>query len=82
MLFVFEGCHDFIRTVPALCADSLNPNDVQKGGEDHVGDETRYMCMSRPYKHDEPKKIRDFQDVQPLRYCDLKEIKIERQRWI
>jgi hypothetical protein len=60
----------------------MNPNDVLKGGEDHVGDETRYMCMSRPYKKTEPKRIVPYTEVQPLRYCDLKDPVIKKQRWI
>jgi len=82
MLLVFDTCFDFIRTVPALTADPLNPNDVLKVGEDHVGDETRYMCMARPYKRSEPARKINYQDVQPLRYCDLTEVKIEKPRWI
>ena len=82
MLFVFDTCYDFIRTIPVLCADPLNPNDVLKGGEDHVGDETRYMCMSRPYKKKEPPKIPNYEEVQPLRFCDLVEPKMKPERWI
>ena len=82
MLLVFDTCFDFLRTIPALTADPLNPNDVLKEGEDHVGDETRYMCMARPYKKEKPPKKPDFRDVQPLRFCDLKEPVIERPRWI
>jgi hypothetical protein len=82
MLLSFNTCHDFIRTVPTLCADPLNPNDIEKSGEDHCGDEARYMCMARPYKKDKPVKMRSYEDVQPIRYCDLKDPVIEQQRWI
>lgn len=82
MLVVFDSCHDFIRTVPTLTADPMNPNDVLKEGEDHVGDECRYMCMARPYKRDKPKKPYDYRNVEPLRFCDLKDVVIERPRWI
>lgn len=49
MLFVFSTCVDFIRTVPALQHDKDRPEDLDTDGEDHIGDETRYACMSRPY---------------------------------
>lgn len=49
MLYVFETCRDFIRTVPALPHDQNKPEDVDTSAEDHVADETRYACMSRPW---------------------------------
>jgi len=49
MLFVFSTCRDFIRTVPVLQHDPDRPEDVDTAGEDHVADECRYACMSRPY---------------------------------
>jgi hypothetical protein len=49
MLFVFETCRDFIRTVPVLQHDTNRPEDLDTDGEDHVADEARYACMSRPW---------------------------------
>jgi hypothetical protein len=49
MLFVFETCRDFIRTVPVLQHDPDKPEDLDTDGEDHVADEARYGCMSRPW---------------------------------
>src|SRR5262245_22818593 len=40
---------DFIRTVPALQHDPDRPEDLNTAGEDHIADECRYACMSRPY---------------------------------
>ena len=51
MLFVFDNCYEFIRTIPAIQADEKRPEDItqtNRGGEDHIADETRYACMSRP----------------------------------
>jgi hypothetical protein len=48
MLFVFETCRDFIRTVPALQHDPINAEDLDTAAEDHVADETRYACLARP----------------------------------
>lgn len=58
MLYVFETCKDFIRTVPALQHDPDRPEDVDTDGEDHVADEARYGCMSRPYVPQERKEER------------------------
>jgi hypothetical protein len=49
MLVVFDTCLDFIRTVPALQHDTDRPEDLDTEAEDHVADEARYACMSRPY---------------------------------
>jgi hypothetical protein len=49
MLYVFSTCRDFIRTVPALQHDPDRPEDLDTSGEDHVADECRYACMSRPF---------------------------------
>jgi hypothetical protein len=49
MLFVFDTCKDFIRTVPSLQHDPDHPEDLDTDGEDHVADEARYGCMSRPW---------------------------------
>lgn len=48
-LYVFSTCVDFIRTVPALQHDKDRPEDLDTEAEDHVADEARYGCMSRPY---------------------------------
>ena len=49
MLYVFETCRDFfIRTVPILQHDPDRPEDLDTSAEDHIADETRYACLSRP----------------------------------
>ena len=58
MLLVFEGCRQFINTVPALQTDDKNPEDVLKAPHDHVGDEARYGCMSRPWVKGKEKKAK------------------------
>jgi hypothetical protein len=60
MLYVFETCKDFIRTVPALQHDRDKPEDLDTDAEDHVADEARYACMSRPWvPRIEPEKPKD-----------------------
>jgi len=48
MLYVFETCRDFIRTVPTLQHDAARLEDLDTASEDHIADETRYACLSRP----------------------------------
>ena len=48
MLYVFENCRAFIRTVPQLLYSETAPEDVDTAQEDHVADESRYFCMTRP----------------------------------
>lgn len=49
MLYVFDTCRDFIRTLPALQHDPARAEDVDTTAEDHSADETRYACLSRPW---------------------------------
>ena len=50
MMYVFNNCKSFIRTVPTLIYDEHKVEDLNTEGEDHIADETRYMCMARPIK--------------------------------
>lgn len=50
MMYVFKNCKAFIRTIPLLMYDEHKPEDLDTDGEDHVADESRYFCMSRPIK--------------------------------
>ena len=63
-LYVFENCADFIRTFPAIVYDKLNPEDIDSSGEDHIYDETRYLCMYLPIKV--PEKPVSFLRDDPL----------------
>ena len=49
-MYVFSNCKAFIRTMPLLQYDEHKPEDLDTDGEDHVADEVRYFCMSRPIK--------------------------------
>lgn len=48
MFYCFSSCPAFIRTVPALVYDAVRVEDVDTGGEDHIYDELRYICMNNP----------------------------------
>ena len=47
-MYVFNTCRGFLRTVPQLLYSEQSPEDVDTHQEDHIADETRYFCMSRP----------------------------------
>lgn len=55
MLYVFSTCKDFLRTVPVLQHDPMKAEDLDTDAEDHIADEARYACMSRPWI---PEKIK------------------------
>lgn len=50
MLYIFNTCKNFIRTVPSLCYDTLNVEDIDTSAEDHIYDECRYVLMHIPIK--------------------------------
>jgi hypothetical protein len=47
-LQVFSTCRDFIRTVSTLPYSEKKPEDIDTDAEDHIYDETRYVCMAHP----------------------------------
>lgn len=71
MLYVFKNCKDFIRTIPLLQYDEIHIEDLDTDGEDHIADESRYMCMARPIKPRKP-VIKDNFESNPLSmYLDI-----------
>ena len=58
--YVFNTCKHFIRTIPLMLYSETHPEDLDTTLEDHIADEWRYMCMSRP--------------VEPLRVVEPKVI--------
>jgi hypothetical protein len=57
MLYAFTSCTDFWRTVPLMQHDSDRIEDIDTDMEDHVADEVRYGCMSRPWKPASKKEV-------------------------
>lgn len=49
MLYVMETCRDFIRIIPTMQHDPVKAEDLDTESEDHIADEARYGCMSRPW---------------------------------
>ena len=48
MMYIFNTCKNWIRTIPTLEYDQHRAEDLDTKGEDHAADETRYFCMMRP----------------------------------
>ena len=55
LLYIFQTCRHFIRTVPNLTYDTSDVEDVDTGGEDHAYDELRYVCMENPIARPAPR---------------------------
>jgi hypothetical protein len=57
-MYIFDTCKAFIRTIPLLVYAQHKVEDLDTSMEDHVADETRYLCMSRPVSpiRDVPKR--------------------------
>ena len=53
-MYIFDTCRAFIRTIPELIYSETRPEDLDTTQEDHVADETRYLCMSRPIQPQRP----------------------------
>lgn len=65
MLYVFDTCRHFIRTVPALVYDETDVEDIDTDGEDHIYDELRYVCMCNPIAAPRRRRIEE-QPFDPL----------------
>ena len=48
MMVIYRTCKQFLRTVPQLCLDEANPEDVDTAQEDHVYDEAALLALARP----------------------------------
>lgn len=58
--YCFKTCKAFIRTIPLLLYSATKPEDLDTAMEDHVADEFRYFCMSRPIS---PKQIKGNKEI-------------------
>lgn len=65
MLYVFDTCKHFIRTVPNLVYDETDVEDVDTDGEDHAYDMLRYVCMKNPIAP-RKKKLAEPKPYDPL----------------
>ena len=72
MMYIFSNCKAFIRTIPLLLYDEHKPEDLDTDGEDHVADEARYFCMSRPIKPRMAVKPDEFHKNPMSLFLDIK----------
>lgn len=54
MLYAFKTCRSWRRLMPQMQHDRDKPEDLDTDMEDHIADETRYACMSRPWTKGAP----------------------------
>ncbi|MBR7182193.1 MAG: Terminase-like family protein, partial [Clostridia bacterium] len=66
MLYVFRTCREFLRTLPTLQYSRVQPEDIDSDGEDHIADETRYLCMLVPIRPDAPRRAHAVHLLDPL----------------
>jgi len=71
MMYVFNNCKAFIRTIPALQYDDHKVEDLDTDAEDHVADEVRYFCMSRPIKPRVAVSPDKYNETPMARYLDI-----------
>ena len=71
MMYVFKNCKAFIRTMPLLIYDEHKPEDLDTDGEDHVADEVRYFCMSRPIAPRMAPPKDTYQETPMAMYLDI-----------
>jgi len=72
MLYIFNTCKNFIRTVPCLCYDTLNVEDIDTSAEDHIYDECRYVLMHIPIKARTHHAVNENERFSPLSSNDRK----------
>lgn len=60
MMYCFNTCKNFIRVMPLMQFDDTKIEDLNTKLEDHIADETRYFCMSRPIKARTPVQLDKF----------------------
>ncbi len=71
MMYIFSNCKAFIRTIPTLIYDIRKVEDLDTAGEDHVADETRYMCMTRPIAPKLLKQKDDYENSPMYMYLNI-----------
>lgn len=79
-MYIFSNCKHFIRTIPLMIYDETNVEDLDTDLEDHVADESRYFCMSRPIKpHMAAKELPQGEDPLNQRLPKRKSIYVNRR---
>lgn len=71
MMYVFNNCKAFIRTIPTLIYDDHKVEDLNTDGEDHQADEWRYFCMARPIKPRANKELDNYKQTPMAMFLDI-----------
>lgn len=58
MMMVYDTCKHFIRTIPDLCQDEDDIEDIDTTQEDHCYDSSALLCMARPLSMKFPKEAK------------------------
>ena len=66
LIYIFDNCHNLIRTFPIMQYDKTKPEDLDTKLEDHALDTLRYICMSRPLTIDVPKDLLSLAEEEKL----------------
>lgn len=83
MMYIFNNCKAFIRTIPLLMYDDNRPEDINTKQEDHVADETRYLCMANPIAPvARQNTIEDHRDDPLNIYADQKNAQYDRYNFM
>ena len=64
LIYCFSTCKHSIRTIPVLPHSDKAPEDLDTDAEDHLADDWRYACTSRPWVSNEVAA-----EVKPDRYA-------------
>jgi len=78
MLYATKNCHDgFWRTMPDIVMDERHVEDIDTDQEDHVADDVRYACVSRPWMQ-APHRKKEKPDRWLRRF---EEVELEEENW-
>ena len=80
MMYVFNNCKAFIRTIPLLQYDEHKAEDLDTDGEDHVADEVRYFLMTRPISPRKAAEPDKFGESGAAMFLDVKREDIGKAR--
>lgn len=75
MIYCTRSCKDSIRLMPQMQHDPLKPEDLDTDMEDHIADEWRYACMSRPWTRSKPLPPEQFREPTFNEWIELAERK-------
>ena len=74
-MYFFKSCKDAIRVFPLMLYDEHKPEDLNTELEDHICDETRYICMVNKVK-----PIKKVEEKYNFVNDPLNQIKLQRYR--